>query len=129
MARKPLIINAVQIETAEVGSGLKLRVEVVMRLKSIGQAMRETKCGRGKLRAWPPAQGEWEVDYEIDFDTELLQASAIPDAVSKTTPTVRFIRPIDGSSVPQGDYELKTKAGETIPLIYRLGMWLVRVLG
>lgn len=69
--------------------------------------LREIKKGRGQLELLPPGQGEFEVDFEIHFDTELRAVRSGLPPVERTTATVVTIAATDGRFIPDGNYDLE----------------------
>jgi hypothetical protein len=64
--------------------------------------------GRSRLRALPPPQDEFEVDYEIHFGsaTTALAGGGIPAPSRMTITDATTIRATDGRSIPEGQYIL-----------------------
>jgi hypothetical protein len=81
--------------------------------------------GRGRLRALPPSQDEFEVDYEIHFrNTSRARAvDGIPPPPRMTITDATTIRATDGRSIPQGQYVLMDGQREVLRLAKDFGKW------
>ncbi|HYM04922.1 MAG TPA: hypothetical protein VEU11_00040 [Terriglobales bacterium] len=77
--------------------------------------MRETKSGRGPLCGVGPAQGRFEVDFKIHFDTQIRVIRSGMPPVAKVTATVSVMQSTDGRFIPAGQYDLDAD-GESIRL-------------
>jgi hypothetical protein len=70
--------------------------------------MSNSSKGRGLLRALPPSQDEFEVDYEIHFGstTTARAVGSIPAPPRMTITKATTIRAVGGRSIPEGQYIL-----------------------
>jgi hypothetical protein len=87
--------------------------------------MPNTMSGRGQLRALPPAQGEFEVNYEIHVGTENVgQAPGGLPPVTRPRLNVTKMQTTDGRPIPDGQYVLTDGQTELLRLAKEsFGKW------
>ena len=88
--------------------------------------MPNTMSGRGQLRALPPAQGEFEVDYEIHLGREIIGGRAPGGIPPMTRPTLNVtkMQTTDGRPIPYGQYVLTDGQTELLRLAKEIsGKW------
>ena len=84
-----------------------------------------TLSGRGRLRALPPAQGEFEVDYVIHLSREIIGGQAPAGSPPTTRPTVNVakMQTTDGHPIPRGQYVLTDGKTDLLRLGKDWGKW------
>jgi hypothetical protein len=83
--------------------------------------------GRGQLRALPPGQDVFEVNYEIHIGGKPLGRNAVglPPVTRPTIEAATKITAVDGRQIPEpGQYVLMNEMGaEVLRLAKDLGKW------
>lgn len=81
--------------------------------------------GRGQLEAWERPGRKYEVNYEFEIDTEVVERKGFPRVATR-----RHVRgtvvSVPGGQFPEGDYRLYAADGEVLKVQnVGLGMWVI----
>jgi hypothetical protein len=87
--------------------------------------MLETKKGKGRLESIREPGKVWQVEYHFDITTTHERKSGVAGAAVVVRRDSRgWVRSVDGTPIPQGEYTLYAEDGEILRVDY-FDVWAI----